>query len=316
MVRGEHAVHTIRASTRHVSSESSQKAVMAAVAGNWWQELHERMETAPNPEELLDQITASVEQLGFEYWSYGIRLPLSASNPEIEIFDRYPSGWMDNYRAQNYLAIDPTVQIGMVRTTPIVWSDDLFAPCRKLWDEAQETGLRVGVAKSSWGPAGSYGLLSLARAQHSLTGPELSCMLPYLGWLAEIVHHKIYALFCAELTGEAIPELSAREREVLSWTADGKTAWEVACILGIAVSTVNFHIAGVVRKLNAQNKIQAAVMAASLGLLSARAEASSGSTAVSGVRIRPPSEAAARTSTSNLHKGADGNGTRRRRSKV
>ncbi|MBX2881042.1 MAG: LuxR C-terminal-related transcriptional regulator, partial [Granulosicoccus sp.] len=36
-------------------------------------------------------------------------------------------------------------------------------------------------------------------------------------------------------------ELSAREAECLTWTAKGKTSWEIAVILGIAESTVSFH---------------------------------------------------------------------------
>jgi DNA-binding CsgD family transcriptional regulator len=36
--------------------------------------------------------------------------------------------------------------------------------------------------------------------------------------------------------------VSAREQEVLSWVAQGKTAEEIAIILGISASTVNFHL--------------------------------------------------------------------------
>ena len=35
--------------------------------------------------------------------------------------------------------------------------------------------------------------------------------------------------------------LSHREREILQWTADGKSSGEIAIILSISESTVNFH---------------------------------------------------------------------------
>lgn len=61
--------------------------------------------------------------------------------------------------------------------------------------------------------------------------------------------------------------LSGRETECLYWTAAGKTASETAQIMCISRRTIEFHLASAIRKLNASNKIQAAVIAARLGLL-------------------------------------------------
>jgi DNA-binding CsgD family transcriptional regulator len=61
--------------------------------------------------------------------------------------------------------------------------------------------------------------------------------------------------------------LTAREREVLAWTASGKSAWEIGEILGIAKRTVDEHAQTAVRKLGAANKIQAVVFAIRDGLI-------------------------------------------------
>ena len=61
--------------------------------------------------------------------------------------------------------------------------------------------------------------------------------------------------------------LTLREREVLAWTADGKTAYEIGMIFGIAERTVKFHLQNAVVKLDAMNKTHAATKAAMLGLL-------------------------------------------------
>jgi DNA-binding CsgD family transcriptional regulator len=70
-----------------------------------------------------------------------------------------------------------------------------------------------------------------------------------------------------KLVPEARVMMTAREREVLRWTAEGKTAYKISRILTVSERTVNFHINNVVNKLGATNKTQAAVKAAALGLL-------------------------------------------------
>lgn len=63
------------------------------------------------------------------------------------------------------------------------------------------------------------------------------------------------------------PELSAREREVLLWAAQGKTAWETAAILGISPKTVEFHLGNCGKKLGTATKAQTILAAARKGLL-------------------------------------------------
>jgi DNA-binding CsgD family transcriptional regulator len=67
---------------------------------------------------------------------------------------------------------------------------------------------------------------------------------------------------------ESAVRLTPREKEVMIWTAEGKTAYEVGIILGISIGTVNFHVNNSVAKFGVRSKIQAAVHAALLGLLS------------------------------------------------
>ncbi|MGV8409597.1 quorum sensing system transcriptional regulator RhlR, partial [Pseudomonas aeruginosa] len=61
--------------------------------------------------------------------------------------------------------------------------------------------------------------------------------------------------------------LSHREREILQWTADGKISGEIAIILSISESTVNFHHKNIQKKFDAPNKTLAAAYAAALGLI-------------------------------------------------
>jgi DNA-binding CsgD family transcriptional regulator len=64
-----------------------------------------------------------------------------------------------------------------------------------------------------------------------------------------------------------LPTLSQREIEVLSWTLEGKTAWEVSVILGITERTTNFHLGNAIQKLETDNKHSAVIKAMRLGLI-------------------------------------------------
>lgn len=55
--------------------------------------------------------------------------------------------------------------------------------------------------------------------------------------------------------------LTAREQEVLTWVARGKTAWEAAQILHITKRTVDEHVTTIVRKLGAVNRTHAVAIA-------------------------------------------------------
>lgn len=55
--------------------------------------------------------------------------------------------------------------------------------------------------------------------------------------------------------------LTPREREVLSWAANGKTAWEISVILDISESTVISHLRNARDKLETVNVVQTIVEA-------------------------------------------------------
>jgi DNA-binding CsgD family transcriptional regulator len=55
--------------------------------------------------------------------------------------------------------------------------------------------------------------------------------------------------------------LTPREREVLTWAALGKSAWEIGEILHITKRTVDEHVRTAARKLGAMNRTQAVAIA-------------------------------------------------------
>jgi DNA-binding NarL/FixJ family response regulator len=61
--------------------------------------------------------------------------------------------------------------------------------------------------------------------------------------------------------------LSPRERRVLALVARGRSAKGIAQILEISPRTVNLHAASILRKLGAENRLEAVAIAVRGGLL-------------------------------------------------
>ena len=68
-------------------------------------------------------------------------------------------------------------------------------------------------------------------------------------------------------TGKASKKITKRESEILQWVHMGKTNWEISGILTISPLTVKNHVQNILRKLDVQNRGQAAVKASKLGLV-------------------------------------------------
>ncbi|MET0286215.1 MAG: autoinducer binding domain-containing protein [Polyangiales bacterium] len=239
----------------------------SATSDTWWPDVFQSLRAASTPGEVFARGRTFTEQLGFSFCSFGLRHLSAFGQEQDAIFDSYPRGWMKHYIARDYIRIDPTVALGAQRDSPVRWSDRVFAEATELWADARSVGLRVGIATPSWGNARYFGLLSVARETTALSEAELTWLRPRLRWIADNMRGCIQVATANERTAKQQVRLSAREREVLTWTAQGKTSWEIGQIIGISENTVNFHIKNTIRKLDAQNKVHAAARAVHLGLL-------------------------------------------------
>ncbi len=234
-----------------------------------WQDAYHQFNTAENEQQLFHQVSAYSKRLGFEYCCYGIRVPQPGSQPLVEIFDTYPPGWMAHYQARNYIEIDPTVRDGAASPNMIIWPDADAAEQPSLWRDARDFGMSVGVAQSSWAARGVFGLLTIARRSDRLTPAEINSLTLQANWLANLSHSLMGRFLVPKLSPAASISLTKREREVLSWTSEGRTASEIGEQLNISERTVTFHINNILAKLGAANKVQAVVKAIGMGLIQA-----------------------------------------------
>jgi DNA-binding NarL/FixJ family response regulator len=64
-----------------------------------------------------------------------------------------------------------------------------------------------------------------------------------------------------------LPSLSARELEILTWVARGKSSTDIAAMIGISDRTVDYHVENAMRKLGVNSRVQAAVKACAARLI-------------------------------------------------
>ena len=114
-------------------------------------------------------------------------------------------------------------------------------------------------------------LTALADREHQLTGRQLGAD----DYVTKPIDFEILvSIIRARLAGVARMEiwpqsvcLSDREVEVLTWSARGKTSGEIASILGLAKRTVDFHFDNARARLGVATRIEAAVKAATGGII-------------------------------------------------
>ena len=201
--------------------------------------------------------------LGFEYFLFQSYFP---SVDDIIVLNGFPDEWHHQYVECGYINIDPTVKHCSSNTLPIYW-DQIKWPKgrgsvseRKMMQEARSHGLNQGVSLPVHGPGAEWSMLSLVtRAATLPTGENQTFLLEYF---ARLVHESIKQVMADDIQKSmGANELTARERECLQWTANGKTAWEIAKILNLSESTITFHLKNAINKLKVNNRPQAVAKA-------------------------------------------------------
>lgn len=237
------------------------------------QELIELLSKAGTVEEIHSVCSALCEQLGFDRFLYGARIPTSFVKPYFIFINGYPGEWRQRYTANGYMAIDPTVSHCATHITPIPWDrlkhlENESDQVRQFMGEAREFGLNSGVSFPIHSAQGEFAMLNLASGKNhvQVKSPILEAM-PYASLFSGYLHEAVRRIFENQVLPLSHIHLTDREKQCLLWSAEGKTTWETSHILGVSERTVVFHLQNAVGKLNAVSRQQAVARAVSLGLI-------------------------------------------------
>lgn len=161
-------------------------------------------------------------------------------------------------------AAKPVKTFGRTQFCPFGWSEmgPLDATQCRLMAEMRAAGFNAAIAVPLHILRGGIFL-----AYYLTSAPDigLARFRPMLFFLTSQFHGRYWQLQKdAESSRYA---LTARERDVLTWVARGKSTWDISIILQISENTVNFHLKNAEVKLNVSGRTMAVCRAIALDLI-------------------------------------------------
>ena len=228
----------------------------------------ELINAAQTADEAFQHFSSIMSGYGYERVAYSLITdhPSLALPKQHGLATSYPQHWMKFYQENQYLKKDPVV-LGVLKSrAPFFWDDlrddpDIPQTSFEILDQGSESGVKDGIAIPLLGHPGEIVGLGLAR-KNSEKGRDYQFMADAL-LLATFFHEK-YRSF---IKNPIASKITAREKDVLSWAAEGKTDEEIATILTLSVHTIRWHWEKIFLKLEANGRLYCITKAVMMGLV-------------------------------------------------
>lgn len=217
---------------------------------------------------VMDRFGRELSQYGFHAWLItGLPNPGNRIDP-LMMLNGWPKGWTELYTKQDLVQNDPVVAHCFRSTAPFDWADapydSLTNPkAKEVMDRATDFRMKQGLCVPIHSSEGFQAVVTMAGERVE----DASQVRRALHLMALYAHAKAVEL-CAPKDFPAPHLLTRREREVLRWTAVGKSSWEISQILGISESTVTAHIKAAAAKFDTPNRVATVVAALRRGEIS------------------------------------------------
>jgi LuxR family transcriptional regulator len=210
-----------------------------------------------NFEDVFDSFSIQACELGFEFCSIKIFCDHLAVLP---IFDRssFPNEWSEHFKRHYECRDTPVMKHCLESVLPVLWNAQVFHSAPNLWEDMCRFSLQNGLSVAVHDPLGIVSVFCFSRKAARINPVEFYELSAYLLWLANHTHASLTACL-RQVT--SLAGLSSKEREILHWTAEGKSAAETGIILRITERTVNFHLHNIMCKFNVRNKTAAVIHA-------------------------------------------------------
>jgi LuxR family quorum sensing-dependent transcriptional regulator len=219
------------------------------------------IERVTDPATVIELFDGELKRYGFHAWlitglpNHGERID------PLMMLNGWPKGWTETYTRLNLVQNDPVVAHCFRSTAPFVWRDAPYDPltnpkAKEVMERATDFRMNEGFCVPIHSSEGFQAVVTMAGEQVEAARQVRRA----LHLMALYAYGKAVELCLPK----KFPEphlLTKREREVLQWTAAGKTAWEISQILGVAESTIIAHLKSAAAKYDTPNRIATVVAA-------------------------------------------------------
>lgn len=220
-------------------------------------------ERADSQAVLAKKVASAVASFGYEYYCFmtpsGVQ---QKAFTEKVLMQNWPRGWFQQYVQSNFHPKDPVATFCRSQIKPFPWSSVPIPDTDPMAREIMEVSsvdyrMRQGFCVPIYGLHGHEATISLA-------GGEVDCDKDAAAAI-EMISIYAFSAFAKLRTTQTRKTLTAREREIISWTANGKTSWDISVILCVSEETVKKTMMSAMRKLNVHTRAQAVAESIRLG---------------------------------------------------
>ena len=231
----------------------------------WQIDLFDGLNQSTNMQDVLDSTLKITKKFGFDYVGWRAELPIPLSQKRTLALNTNENDSVKDRIEDGYYNETPVVRHCSKSIEPFFWlgtkTEDIFLSNPNIFEEYYSFGRYGGWAQSLIESKKIYSLFWVDTSA-PITKKDIEHVNFEMEWIATSVLIKMNQV--RQLSNI---RLSEREKEVLRWTGDGKTANEIGQILNLSHSTINFHLRNAMYKLDAPNKTNAIVKALYLQLL-------------------------------------------------
>ncbi len=220
-------------------------------------------ERRKDTDKLFDKLQ---ENYGLRHQSY-VNYSLAAGRQNaLDLHHTFPEEFVKLYKEKDLHLTDPIAQSGLSGIKPVHWQKYRNEPSAKfLFSLASQFGITDRGLTIPLLCRGSQAAMYSINADV----PQkdwFKYRTEYIGEL-QILATYLHSARQELAQEDETPELTARESEVLTWTAAGKSYWEISMILGISERTVRFFMTNTRNKMGVVTNSQAVAQGVWRGII-------------------------------------------------
>ncbi|MBX9462781.1 MAG: LuxR family transcriptional regulator [Aquamicrobium sp.] len=219
------------------------------------------IDDSPSSDRALEVFQGVLNRYGLNsFLITGLPVPQDSEWHREILHDGWASEWFARYESEGHFLYDPCAARSRLAAEPFLWHElragRLTTRASLVMDEAAEFGMKDGLCVPIHMPLSGPAVVTAASDRMEIPPGAM----PLIEALCVHLFRKISRLESKSGAEEGKP-LTPRERELLEWSADGKSADDISCILGVTTNTVESHHRNIREKLNAINVAHAIVKA-------------------------------------------------------